>query len=151
MTQLRERWEGVSLPGDYVLERWLGGDDAAGFFETSLGPDGRHAVVKLVRESAVDAAAQRALWHRTRLLRHPNLCELLGCGRAELSGETVLYAVFEYADDTLALAIAQAPLTEAEACEVLVAVRDALACLQAHGLAHPALDADHVLGVGDNI
>ena len=27
MTQLREHWEGVSLPGDYLLERWTSGDD----------------------------------------------------------------------------------------------------------------------------
>lgn len=151
MTQLRERWEGVSLPGDYLLERWLTGDDDAGFFETSPSPDGRRLVVKLLRESAVDAAAQLALWQRTRLLRHPNLRDLLACGRAELSGETVLYAVFEYADDTLSGAVAQAPLTEAEAREVLVGVRDALGYLQAQGLAHPALDADHVLGVGESI
>ena len=133
MTQLRERWEGVSLPGDYLLEQWLSGDDAAGFFETSLAPDGRRAVVKLVPESAVDAAAQLALWQRTRCLRHPNLRELLDCGRAELSGEPVLYAVFEYADDTLASALAQSPLTEAEAREVLDAVRDALATYRPRG------------------
>ena len=37
MAQLREHWEGVSLPGDYLLERWLSGDEDAGFFETSPG------------------------------------------------------------------------------------------------------------------
>ena len=148
---MQERWQGVSLPGDYLLVRWLSGDDAAAFFETSLAPDGRRAVVKLVPESAVDAAAQLALWQRTRLLRHPNLRELLDCGRAELSGETVLYAVFEYADDTLASALAQAPLTESEAREVLHAVRDGLSCLQAQGLAHPALHPDQVFAVGEAI
>ncbi len=148
---MQERWQGVSLPGDYLLVRWLSGDDAAAFFETSLALDGRRAVVKLLPESAVDAAAQLALWQRTRLLRHPNLRELLDCGRAERSGETVLYAVFEYADDTLASALAQAPLTELEAREVLLAVRDGLSCLQAQGLAHPALDPDHVLAVGEAI
>src|SRR5450432_278233 len=105
MNQLREHWEGVALPGDYLLERWLSGDDAAGYFETSRGPEGGRAVVKLVPEPAVDAAAQLALWQRTRLLRHPNLVELLDCGRAELAGETVLYAVFESADDTLDAAL----------------------------------------------
>lgn len=151
MTQLRERWEGVSLPGDYLLGQWLSGDDAAGFFETSLAPDGRRAVVKLVPESAVDAAAQLALWQRTRSLRHPNLRELLDCGRAELSGELVLYAVFEYADDTLASALGQSPLSEAEAREVLDAAVDGLGYLQAQGLAHPALHPEQVVAVGDRI
>jgi hypothetical protein len=139
MNQLREHWEGVSLPGDYLLERWLSGDDAAGFFETSLGSDGRRAVVKLVRASAVDSAAQLALWRRTRVLRHPNLRELLDCGRAELAGEIVIYAVFEQADDTLATALGHSPLSEAEAREVLVAVHDG------------ALDPNHVVAVGERI
>jgi hypothetical protein len=151
MNQLREHWEGVSLPGDYLLERWLSGDDAAGFFETSLASDGRRAVVRLVRESEVDGAAQLALWQRTRQLQHPNLRELLDCGRAELSGDIVLYAVFEHADDTLAYALAQSPLSEAEAREVLEAVYGALSYLQGQGLAHGALDPEHVVAVGDRI
>jgi hypothetical protein len=151
MNQLREHWEGVSLPGDYLLERWLSGDDAAGFFETSIASDGRRAVVRLVRESEVDGAAQLALWQRTRQLRHPNLRELVDCGRAELSGDIVLYAVFEHADDTLATALALSPLSESEAREVLEAVHGALSYLQSQGLAHAALDPDHVVAVGDRI
>jgi hypothetical protein len=151
MTQLRERWEGASLPGDYLLEKWMGGDDAAGFFETARSADGRRAVVKLVRESAADGAVRLALWERTRAVRHPNLRELLDCGRAEAGGETVVYAVFESADDTLAAALGRSPLAEAEAREVLAAVLGALACLRAKGLAHPALDPDQVVAVGDQI
>jgi len=151
MNQLREHWEGVSLPGDYRLERWLSGDDAAGFFETSIASDGRRAIVRLVRESEVDGAAQLALWQRTRQLRHPNLRELLDCGRADFSGDLVLYAVFEHADDTLAAALALAPLSESEAREVLEAVHGALSYLQSQGLAHAALDPDHVVAVGEGI
>jgi hypothetical protein len=151
MSQLRERWTGVSLPGDYLLQQWLSGDEAAGFFETSLPPDGRRAVVKLVPELSGDGAAQLALWRRTRSLRHPNLLQLLDCGRAELLSEIAVYAVFEYADDTLARALAQAPLSEAEAREVLDAVLPALRYLQAHGLTLAALDPDRVLGVGEAI
>jgi hypothetical protein len=151
MSQLREHWEGVSLPGDYLLQRWLSGDDAAGFFETTLPADGRPAVVKLVLESAVDGATQLALWQRTRSLHHPNLLELLDCGRAELAGEIVVFAVFEHADDTLASALAQGPLTEAEAREVLDAALEVLGYLQDRLLALPALDPDQVLAVGDTI
>jgi len=151
MVQLRERWEGVSLPGDYLLETWLGGDEAAGFFATSVWADGRRAAVKLEPESAADGGAQLALWERTRSLRHPNLRALLDCGRARLAEETVVYAVFESADDTLAAALSRSPLSEAEAREVLASVLDALGCLQAHGLALPALDPEHVLAVGEQI
>jgi hypothetical protein len=151
MSLLRDRWEGVSLPGDYLLQRWLSGDEAAAFFETSVAPDGRRAVVKLVPELSGDGDAQLALWQRTRSLRHPNLLQLLDCGRAELADEVVVYAVFEYADDTLASALAHAPLSEAEAREVLAAAVAALSYLQAQSLALSALDPDQVLAVGDTI
>jgi hypothetical protein len=151
MNQLRERWEGVALPAGYLLQPWLSGDEVAGFFETSLPSDGRRAVVKLAPESAGDGAAQLALWQRTRLLRHPNLRQVLDCGRAELGGETAVYAVFEYADDTLAAALGRSPLSETEAREVLDAAVAALRYLRAEGLAHPALDPDHVVAVGEAI
>ena len=151
MNDLRERWEGVALPGDYLLERWLGGDHLAAYFETSPAPDGRRAVVKLVPESAVDAAAHFAVWQRARSLRHPNLQEVRDCGRAELGGETVAYAVFEPADDTLATALTQGPLSEGDAREVLDAVVSVLQYLESQGLTYPALDAEHVLAVGEQI
>jgi hypothetical protein len=150
MSQLRERWEGASLPGDYLLQRWLSGDEAAAFFEASA-PDGRRAVVKLVPELSGDGAAQLAMWQRTRSLHHPNLLQLLDCGRAGIAGEVVIYAVFESADDTLASALAHAPLSETEAREVLDAVLAALGYLQVHGLALPTLDPEQVLGVGEVI
>ncbi len=151
MTQLREHWEGVSLPGDYLLERWTSGDDTAGYFEASCAADGRRAAVKLVPESAVNTDAQLAMWERTRRLQHPNLRALLDCGRAELAGEGVLYAVFEYADDSLASALAQSPLSEAEAREVLEAAAGALDYLKSQGLVHCELDPEHVVAVGDQI
>src|SRR5260370_17916261 len=117
MTQLREHWEGVSLPGDYLLERWTSGDETAAYFEALSAPDGRRAAAKLVPESTVDAGAQLALWQRTRCLQHPNLRALLDCGRAELAGEVVLYAAFEYADDSLASALPPSPLPDAETCQ----------------------------------
>jgi hypothetical protein len=151
MTHLRECWEGVALSGDYTLEQWLGGDDGAAFFQTSLGPDGRRAVVKLVPEAVVDGAALLDLWHRTRQLRHPNLVELLDCGRADHGGEIVFYAAFESTDDTLASAIGRLPLNQVESREVLDSVINALRYLHAQGLVLGALDADHIVAVGDQV
>jgi hypothetical protein len=151
MTHLREHWEGVSLSGDYTLERWLGGDDSAAYFQTSLAPEGRRAVVKLVPEAVLDGATPLGLWHRTRQLRHPNLIELLDCGRAGHRGEIVLYALFESPDDTLAAALSRSPLNRQESREVLDSVIEALRYLHAQGLALGALDPDHVVAVGDRI
>lgn len=151
MTHFRERWEGVSLAGDYTLEQWLGGDDSAAFFQTSMAPDGRRAVVKLVPEAGVDGAALLDLWQRTRQLRHPNLIELLDCGRADHRDEIVLYAVFESPDDTLASALSRSPLNREEAREVLDSVLDALRYLHAQGLVLGALDPGRIVAVGDRI
>jgi hypothetical protein len=151
MTHLRERWEGVCLSGNYTLEQWLGGNDNAAFFRTSLAQDGSRAVVKLAPEAVVDGAGPLDLWHRTRQLRHPNLIELLDCGRADHDGEIVLYAVFESPDETLADAIGRSPLNPQESREVLDAVLDALRYLHAQGLVLGALDPDHIVAVGDRI
>src|SRR4051812_48606565 len=107
MTHLREHWEGVSLPGDYTLEQWIGGDDQAAYFQTTITAGDRRAIVKVVPEAALpDSASQLELWHRTRQLRHPNLLELFDSGRADLAGEIILFAVFESPDDTLSSALA---------------------------------------------
>jgi eukaryotic-like serine/threonine-protein kinase len=151
MTHLREHWEGLSLSGEYRLEQWFGGDDSAAFFHTSLAPDGRRAVVKLVPEAAVEGATPLDLWHRTRQLRHPNLIELLDYGRADNGGEIVLYAVFESPDDTLASALNRAPLNRQESREVLDSILEALRYLHAQGLVLGALDPDHIVAVGDKI
>ena len=155
MSQLRERWEGVSLPGEYLLERWVNGDDDAGFFEASRGesegPAAEHFTIKVLPQSHADASAQLALWERTKDLEHPNLRRLVDFGRAELDGQIVLYAVMEKADDTLASALSQGPLSETEAREVLDAVLSALRYLQSKGFAPDALDPDHVVAVGDRI
>src|SRR4051794_37390078 len=149
MTELMQRWEGVSLPGNLFLEKWLGGDESGAFFQTSL--QGRPATVKLIPEASAATASQLDLWQRTRQLRHPNLLELVDYGRAELSGEIVLFAVFEAHDDTLASALAHSPLSSAEAREVLDSVLDALAYLHAQGFVAGVLDPDHILAVGERI
>jgi hypothetical protein len=151
MTRLQERWEGTSLSGNYTLERWLDGDESAAFFEASVGSDGRRAVVKLVPEALVDGGRLLDLWQRTRQLRHPNLVELFEYGRADHDGEIVLYAVFEFPDDTLTSALSQSPLNEQESREVLDSVLGALRYLHAQGLVMGRLDVEHIVGVGDRI
>lgn len=151
MTHLQERWEGVSLPGDYLLAQWLSGDDAEGFFETAPMSDGRRALVKVVTDSTGTASAQLSLWQRMRELRHPHLREVVDCGRAELADEIVLYAVFEPADDTLASALANGKLSEVEAREVLEAMLDATRYLRSQGLSHGVVSPEQVIAVGDQI
>jgi len=150
MTHLRAHWEHVTLAGNYTLEEWLAGDESTALFRTSPASQGQ-AIVKLVSQAAGDGAALLDLWHRIRQLRHPNLIELLDFGSAEHGGEAVYYAVFESPDDTLASALSRSPLDSRESREVLDAAIDALRYLHAQGLVLGALDADHIVAVGDRI
>ena len=150
MTHLKERWEGVSLSGDYTLEQWLSGDERAAFFQTSVGPGGRRAIVKLVPESA-GGNGLLDLWERTRQLRHPNLIELMDCGCADQSGEVVYYAVSEAPEDTLTAALSRSPLDQMESREVLDSVIQAIRYLHAQGMAHGEIDSDHIFAVGDRV
>jgi hypothetical protein len=141
----------VSLNGDYILKHGLGGDDRAAFFEAVHATDGARAIVKLAQDVEGKGNAALDLWHRARQLRHPNLIGLLGFGRTEHQGATAVYAVFEAPDDTLASALSSTRLNENEARDVLDSVMDALRYLHAQGLAHSAVDADHIVAVGDRV
>lgn len=143
--------EGVSVAGEYGLQRWLGGDDAGAFFLTSLGPDACRAMVKLIPECPSTAEEQLAQWRRAIQLAHAHLLPLLDCGRSEAAGGSVLYAVFEYPDDSLAAALEHRALSPAEVREVLTAVLGALRYIHAQGLVHTAVDSAHVVAVGDSI
>src|SRR6185503_12980014 len=97
----------------------LGGDESAEFYQASIAPDGRRAIIKLVPEAVVNGPELFDLWHRTRDLRHPNLIGLMDFGRADLDGEIALYAVFEDHEDSLAAALGRGPLDPSESREVL--------------------------------
>jgi eukaryotic-like serine/threonine-protein kinase len=151
MTKTWTHLESASLPRGYRLEAWLGGDEHGAFFRTAPGREGKYALVKLVPEDLADAETQLALWRRTRRLDHPNLLPLLECGRTNIAGEAFVYAVFEYPDDRLDTATEQRPLSQPEVRAVLAAVAEGLRYLHAQGLVHGALDAGHVVAVGDCI
>jgi hypothetical protein len=153
---MNQSWDGLAgatIAEKYVLEEWLGGGETGAFFVTRFGPEGARAVLKLVREDP--AAGQLAAWRRTARLSHPNLLALYDCGRAGLveksADASYLYAVFEYPDDNLALALERGALTEAETLEVLHATLDGLRYIHAQGMVHGAMDPAHIVAVGERI
>ncbi|HTX39946.1 MAG TPA: hypothetical protein VME43_33235 [Bryobacteraceae bacterium] len=162
----------MSLPRGYVLEKYLGEEEGAALYLTSYAepagqaaapeepdiaqtapPVPRQALLKLVAgHSAV--AGQLTAWERLMALSHPNLQQVLDCGRAGPLGPHgghYLYAVFEYPDDHLESAVEAAPLSDSDARDVLAAAEAALEFLHAHGLAHTSVDARHIVAVGDRI
>jgi serine/threonine protein kinase len=151
MTYTWEQLEGVSLANEYGLDQWLGSDQSGAFYLTSYGPQRQRAVLKLMADDPPSAGEQLRLWEQTAWLTHPSLMGLLDSGRAEWSGESYLYAVFEAPDDSLTAAVQNGPLGEAETRDVLTAVLAALRYLHHLGWAHTSIDTEHVVAVGDHI
>jgi eukaryotic-like serine/threonine-protein kinase len=151
MTSTWQRLQGVVLAGQFLLERYLGESEDTSLFRTSYGPDARPAVLRLIPAGPAAADAQLALWRLAGLFAHPNLLPLYDSGQAEYGGKPVLYAVFECPDETLQTALDQGPLAGSEALEILRAVLAVLNYLHSQGLVHTAIDARHVVAVGNQI
>lgn len=151
MTSTWQGLQGVVLAGKYLLEQCLGESENATLFRTSYGPDAHPAVLRLIPAGAAAAAVQLALWRRVAGFAHPNLLPLLDSGHTEHDGEPVLYALFECPDETLQTALDQGPLPESDALEILRAASAALNYLHSQDLVHTAIDARHVVAVGNQI
>ena len=147
---LSELGDGVVLGGKYTLAQWIRTDYSGAFF-AATGEDGERLMVKLAPDHGSDADRQLATWQRSRYLRHPHLLEPRDAGRIEAGGAGHIYAVFEQPEDLLSTALAQGPLSQEETREVLDAVLDALRYLHGQGLVHGAVDADHVVAIGDTV
>jgi hypothetical protein len=148
MTRTWNDLEGISLAGRYWLKQCLSTDADGAWFLARCG-DGEAAVRLL--PAGPDAAEQLDLWRTAAAFDHPNIVRLLDAGQAGLEGLDVLYAVCEYPDDFLLSALAERPLSTAEAAGVLDACSNALAFLHERGLTHGAVAAEHIMAVGDRI
>ncbi len=151
------RFEGVRLAGDYGLLEWLGESDNAAFFKTNYGPrsgaqsEAQPAILKLIPAAPENLDQALELWNRIGSLSHPNLLRLLDWGRAEHGDDSFLYAVFEFPEETLATALGNGPLSEAEAREIRESVSGALDYLHSQGLVHTAVDPGHIVAVGNQV
>ena len=144
-----DQLQGVSLCPEYLLEKYLGSEGEAAYYLTSFEPG--KALLKLIPENPSTSSEQLALWKKIAELSHECLLPLFDCGQSEIAGESYLYAVFEYPDDSLSGAIQNAPLSESEVYQIRDAVLPALRYLHARGLAHGAVDVEHIVAVGDRI
>lgn len=145
-------FEGIHLAEQYGLEEWLGESENAAFFRAISLRNPTPALLKLIPlESGGNPDRQLELWSRIRQLSHPNLQPLLDFGGCEHSGDSYLYAVFEYPDEILATALERAPLSQAESLEVREAVLNALGYIHTQGLAHTEVNPGHIVAVGNQI
>jgi hypothetical protein len=149
MVDFKELEEGASV-GRYRLEHRIGNDHAGMFFAV-LADDGERLLMRLAPESGDEGERQFATWHRSRLLRHPNLLDVRDVGRLEFAGSRYIYGVFETPDEILANAIGGEPLSEPETRGVLEAALAGLRYLHGQGLVHGAVHPGHVVAVGETV
>ena len=150
MTDSYELREGSSLAGRYTLEHCIRQDGASAFYAVRSG-DNERLLAKLTPEGTTEAERQFQIWQRSRHLRHANLLYLRELGRTEQDDRGYFFAVFEYPDDALSEALRNGPLSEPEAMSVFEAALAALRYLHGQGMVHGAVDAEHIVAVGDNI
>jgi TonB family protein len=84
-------------------------------------------------------------------LSHPHLIRIFETGIYQFDGVHHLYAVMEYADQTLAQLLQSRALTEDEALEMLPPLLGALAFLHGKGLVQGNLKPTNILAVDDEL
>ena len=67
------------------------------------------------------------------------------------SGQTLLYAVMEYAEEDLSQILPQRPLAPAEVTDLLPPLLDALSYLHGKGFVHGRIAPSNILAVGDQL
>src|SRR5262249_11037881 len=129
------KWQGHVVNGVFPLRRHLGSSNHSGVFLTELAaPQQTEVAIKLVPAVAALADSQLDRWNRAASLTHPHLVRILETGQCELDGSPHLYAVMEYADQTLAELLAHRALTEDETRDLLLPVLQALGFLHERNL-----------------
>jgi hypothetical protein len=152
ITEVWTRWQGQVINGVFPLGRYLGCSDHSGVFLTKAGARRPSEVaIKLVPASRILAESIVPRWKRAAGLAHPRLLRLLEWGGCQLDGLPYLYAVMEYADQTLAQLLQHRALTDEEAREMLAPALDALAFLHGRNLLQGQLKPANILVVGDQL
>ncbi|HSZ63723.1 MAG TPA: TonB family protein [Terriglobales bacterium] len=148
-----KRWEGRTVDGIFVLQRFLGGSDHSAVFLTDRqngGGERESAAIKVIAAEA-DAEKQLARWRAAQELDDPNLIRIFASGRAELDGMGLLYVVEEYAEENLAQILPERALTAEEVGMMLPPVLKALQYVHARGLVHGRIRPSNILAIGDRV
>ena len=142
-------WEGRVIDGKFPLRKWLGGSEHSAVFLTERqGQGSEKAALKLIPADAGDADRQLARWRAAAQLSHPHLIRIFDTGRC---GQTLLYAVMEYAEEDLSQILPQRSLTSPEVADMLPPLLAALSYLHAKGFVHGRIRPSNVLAVGDQL
>jgi hypothetical protein len=152
LSEVWTRWQGQVINATFPLGRLLGSSDHSGVFFTRASARGPADVaIKLVPTNRALAELLLPRWKKAGSLAHPSLLPLLQWGGCQLEGLPYLYALMEYADQTLAELLTHRALTDDEAREMLLPVLDALAYLHRQEIVQGQLKPSNILVVGDQL
>ncbi len=147
-----KEWERQIVNGVYPLRRYLGRSSHSVVFLTECKAQNvARAAIKIQPADPALMDAQLAHWTMVATLSHPHLIRLLDAGRCQLGGHNFLFAVMEYAEQTLAQILPGRPLTPDEVRDLLPATLDALAYLHGKTLVHGGLKPPNFLVVDDQL
>ena len=141
--------EGKTLADGLTLRTLLRSEGRTAWFATT-DPQGQPAVVS-VFEALNDEHAVQTRLRAASHVQHPNLLTIRGTGSTQVDDESLVYAVMEPFDQTLAEVLRERALTPDEAREVAENLLSALEAVEKAGLHHGHVDAEGVLAVGDAI
>lgn len=148
---VRGDWVGQVTDGRYPLLEWLGGSGTSGTFLTELdGLGSQKAALKLL-PSSTQSEDRLAGWVAAAKLANPHLARIHHYGRAEVSGVSCVYIVFDLAEELLSQIIPERPLTADEARQMLDPILNALEFLHQAGFIHAHLKPSNVLVVENDI
>jgi hypothetical protein len=140
--------EGQTLDG-LTLSKLLRSEGRTAWFST-IDSSGEPAVLS-VFEALNDEEAVEARLRAAAHVEHPSLLVIRKVGAGRLEDESLVYALMEPFDQTLAEVLRERPLTPDETREIAESLLSALEAVEGAGLHHGHVDASGVLGVGDNI
>jgi len=152
MPEVWKKWEGQVVNEEFPLLRYLGGSERSAVFLTKrTDREPQEVAIKLILANAENPELQVSWWELAAKLSHPHLLRLFQTGHCEIEGTQLLYAVTEYAEESLSQILPYRPLTPEEARDTLRPLLDALAYIHAKGFVHGHIKPANVMAVGDLI
>jgi TonB family protein len=152
MSEAWKKWEGQVVDGRFPLRHLLGESGHSAVFVTErMDRGGAKAAIKIVAVGGSAAEEQLERWREVARLSHANVLPLYHSGRCRLGEMDFVFAVMEFADETLAEILPQRALSTEEARQMLDPVLDAVVFLHQQGLAHGDIQPANILAVGETI
>ena len=152
MPEAWKKWEGQVVNEEFPLLRYLGGSERSAVFLTKrTDREPQDVAIKLILANAENPELQVSWWELAAKLSHPHLLRLFQTGHCEIEGTQLLYAVTEYAEESLSQILPYRALTPEEARDTLRPVLDVLAYIHAKGFVHGHIKPANIMAVGDLI